>query len=231
MPIPALAFLIDVDNTLLDNDKAKADEATYLQSLLGEATASRFWEIYEEVRKEESVVDYPLTLARFTQEFEGRLSPETLYQLSSYFLMFPFQDYLYPGTLDTLAYLNTLGTTAITSDGDASFQGLKIVRSGISVAVDSRVALYNHKQEHLAEIRALFPAEHYVMIEDKANLLSAVKATMAHQLTTVHVRQGKYARATSAPDDLPPDLSVATISDIQRVRREQFLLGGNLSPQ
>lgn len=223
MPIPTLAFLIDVDNTLLDNDKAKADEAEYLQSLLGEAAASRFWEIYEEVRKEESVVDYPLTLARFAQAFAGQLSPETLYQLSSYFLTFPFESYLYPGALDTLAYLNTLGTTAITSDGDASFQGLKIIRSGISVAVDGRVALYDHKQEHLAEIIALFPAEQYVMIEDKATLLSAVKARMARRLTTVHVRQGKYARATPTPGEVPPDISVATIGDVQRVRREQFL--------
>ncbi len=225
MPIPALAFLIDVDNTLLDNDKAKADEADYLHSLLGEAAASRFWEMYEEVRKEESVVDYPLTLARFDQAFEGQLAPETLFQLSSYILTFPFHAYLYPGTLDTLAYLNTLGTTAITSDGDASFQGLKIARSGISAAVDGRVALYAHKQEHLAEITALFPAEHYVMIEDKANLLSVVKTKMAQRLTTVHVRQGKYARATPAPDEIPPDLSVATIGDVQRLHREQFLGG------
>lgn len=223
MPIPSLAFLIDVDNTLLDNDQAKADEANYLRSLLGEAAASRFWEIYEEVRREESVVDFPLTLARFRNACADQFSPETLFQLSRYLLSFPFHNYLYPGTLDTLAYLNTLGTTAITSDGDASFQGLKIARSGISVAVDGRVALYTHKQEHLDEITALFPAEHYVMIEDKANLLSAVKARMAQRLTTVHVRQGKYARAAPSPGDVPPDLSVETISDIQRLSREHLL--------
>ena len=111
MPIPSLAFLIDVDNTLLDNDTAKADEATYLRGLLGEAAASRFWEFYEEVRKEEGVVDFPLTLARFDREVAGQFSPETLYHLSSYLLTFPFPHYVYPGALDTLAYLNTLGTT------------------------------------------------------------------------------------------------------------------------
>lgn len=223
MPIPSLAFLIDVDNTLLDNDTAKADEATHLRGLLGEAAASRFWEFYEEVRKEEGVVDFPLTLARFDREVARQFSPETLFQLSSYLLTFPFPHYIYPGALDTLAYLNTLGTTAITSDGDATFQGLKIVRSGISAAVDGRVALYLHKEEHLDEIVALFPAEHYVMIEDKHTLLSDVKAKMGQRLTTVLVRQGKYARATPAPGALPPNLSVATISDVQQVRREQFL--------
>jgi FMN phosphatase YigB (HAD superfamily) len=223
MPIPSLAFLIDVDNTLLDNDRAKADEAVYLRGLLGEAAASRFWELYEEVRRQESVVDIPLTLARFRNAFADQVAPELLFQLSNYFLTFPFPDYLYPGALDTLAYLNTLGTTAITSDGDASFQGLKIVSSGISAAVDGRVALYLHKQEHLDEITSLFPAAHYVMIEDKANLLSAVKAKMAQQLTTVHVRQGKYARATPAPGDAPPDLAVATISEVQQLGQEQLL--------
>ncbi len=222
MPIPSLAFLIDVDNTLLDNDRAKADQATYLRGLLGEAAASRFWELYEDVRREESVVDYPLTLARFAQAFAGQFSPETLFQLSSYYLSFPFHAYLFPGALETLAYLNTLGTTAITSDGDATFQGLKIARSGVSAAVEGRVALYAHKEAHIDEIMALYPAEHYVMLEDKASLLSKMKGHMADLLTTVHVRQGKYARAAPAPGDTPPDLSVATISEVQRLRPEQF---------
>lgn len=222
MPIPSLAFLIDVDNTLLDNDRAKADQATYLRGLLGEAAASRFWELYEEVRREESVVDYPLTLARFAQAFAGQFSRETLFALSSYFLAFPFHAHLFPGALETLAYLNTLGTTAITSDGDATFQGLKIARSGVSAAVEGRVALYAHKEKHIDEILALFPAEHYVMLEDKASLLSKMKGSMAELLTTVHVRQGKYALAAPATGDAPPDLSVATISEVQQLRPEQF---------
>ncbi len=223
MPIPSLAFLIDVDNTLLDNDRAKADEAEHLRGLLGEAAASRFWEFYEDVRREEGVVDYPQTLARFKQAFVDQFPPETLFQLSHYFLTFPFHSYLYPGALETLAYLGMLGTTAITSDGDATFQGLKIARSGISAAVDGRVALYLHKQEHVDEITTLFPAEHYVMIEDKPSLLSILKAKMANGLTTVLVRQGKYAHAAPAPDDVPPDLSVAAIADVQQLGREQFL--------
>jgi hypothetical protein len=228
MPIPSLAFLIDVDNTLLDNDRAKADQAEYLRGLLGEAAASRFWDLYEEVRHEGGVVDYPLTLARFAEASAGQFSRETLFQLSSYFLSFPFHAYLFPGALDTLAYLNTLGTTAITSDGDASFQGLKIVRSGVSAAVEGRVALYLHKEEHVNEIMALFPAEHYVMLEDKPSLLSALKAQMKELLTTVLVRQGKYARMALAPGALPPDLSVGAIGEVQQLRREQLQgLGAN----
>jgi FMN phosphatase YigB (HAD superfamily) len=212
-----------VDNTLLDNDRAKADEAEHLRGLLGEAAASRFWELYEEVRREEGVVDYPLTLTHFKQTFVDQFAPETLFQLSNYFLNFPFHNYLYPGALETLAYLGTLGTTAITSDGDATFQGLKIARSGISASVNGRVALYLHKQEHVDEITTLFPAEHYVMIEDKPTLLSALKAKMVNRLTTVLVRQGKYAHAAPAPDDVSPDLSLAAIGDVQRLGREQFL--------
>lgn len=221
MPIPSLAFLIDVDNTLLENDKAKADQTAYLRGLLGEAAASRFWELYEDVRREEDVVDYPLTLARFKNAFTGQFSGETLFQLSSYYLSFPFHSYLYPGALEALAYLNTLGTTAITSDGDASFQGLKIARSGISAAVEGRVVLYMHKEEHIDEIKALFPAEHYVVIDDKPKLLGALKEQMRETLTTVHVRQGKYAQAASADGSLA-DLSLGAISEVQRLGREQF---------
>ncbi len=222
MPIPALAFFVDVDNTLLDNDQAKADQAAYLRGLLGETAASRFWELYEEVRREEDVVDYPLTLARFVHTFAGQFSHETLFRLASYLLTFPFHTYLFPGALETLAYLNTLGTTAITSDGDASFQGLKIVRSGISAAVEGRVALYLHKEEHIDELVALFPAEHYVVIDDKPKLLDALKTQLGGLLTAVHVRQGKYAHRVALGDSLA-DLSVGTIGEVQQLRREQFL--------
>ncbi len=222
MPIPSLAFLIDVDNTLLDNDKAKADEADYLRDLLGAEPASRFWELYEEVRREEDVVDYPLTLARFAQAVGGQVSKEKLAQLASFLLSFPFHEHLYPGALETLAFLGRLGTTAITSDGDASFQGLKIARSGVSAAVEGRVVLYLHKEQHLAEIQALFPAEHYVVIDDKAKVLSAQKAQMGRMCTTVHVRQGKYAQVAPAPGELPPDLSVVSIADVQQLSIEQL---------
>lgn len=225
MPIPSLAFLIDVDNTLLDNDRAKADEAAYLRRLVGEEPASRFWEIYEQVRREEDVVDYPLTLARFEKAFAGQLAKETLAQLAMYLVSFPFHEYLYPGALETLKYLGGLGTTAITSDGDASFQGLKIVRSGVSAAVEGRVVLYLHKEQHLDEIMALFPARHYVVVDDKARVLSAQKTQMGALCTTVHVRQGKYAKAAPAPGELPPDLSVAAISDMQHLSPAQ--LGGS----
>lgn len=224
MPIPSLAFLIDVDNTLLDNDRAKADEAAYLRRLVGEEPASRFWEIYEQVRREEDVVDYPLTLARFEKEFAGQLSQETFAELAMYLVSFPFREYLYPGALETLEYLGGLGTTAITSDGDASFQGLKIARSGVSAAVEGRVVLYLHKEQHLDEIMALFPAQHYVVIDDKARVLSAQKKQMGPLCTTVHVRQGKYATARPSPEEAPPDLSVAAIADVQRLTPAQ--LGG-----
>lgn len=223
MAIPALAFLIDVDNTLLDNDQAKRDQAAHLQAILGDAHAARFWELYEQVRHEQDVVDYPLTLARFASASAADIPKETLADLAHYLLTFPFGRYLYPGALETLAYLSTLGTTAITSDGDASFQGLKIARSGISATVAGRVVLYMHKEQHLEEIFALFPADHYVVIDDKARVLSAEKVQLPTRFTTVHVRQGKYAAATPAPGDLPPDLSVATIQEVQHLTAEQFL--------
>ena len=65
-----LVFLLDVDNTLLDNDRAKADINAALMSLLGGRGTERFWALYEEVRKEFGVVNYPETLKRFADSWE-----------------------------------------------------------------------------------------------------------------------------------------------------------------
>ena len=66
-----LMFFFDVDNTLLDNDRAKADMEAQLLGVLGQEGSKRFWELYEEVRKEGGVVSYPKTIARFRRS--GRI--------------------------------------------------------------------------------------------------------------------------------------------------------------
>ena len=46
-----LVFLIDVDNTLIDNDNVKNDLDAHLQVEIGPALTARFWELYEQARK------------------------------------------------------------------------------------------------------------------------------------------------------------------------------------
>lgn len=208
----ASVFLIDVDNTLLDNDRAKADVATAIDELVGPDRASRFWTLYEEVRDERGVVDYPETLRRFRRVFpdEGRLI-----DVDRAVLDIPFERYLYPRALDVIARLWQHGEPAILSDGDRVYQPTKIARAGLLLAVRGNVLVYAHKEDHLAEVQRRFPADRYAHIDDKAELLAQTKASLGDRVTTVHVRQGRYA--TEDANGAPPDIVVERIADLLEI--------------
>src|SRR5262249_37233707 len=144
-----------------------------LRLAMGDHLNRRFWEIYEEVRREQSVVNIPDTLRHLRAETPETLLSETMYQqVHATFDNYPFTNYLYPDVLVTLQHLRTLGLTVIVSDGDQYFQAEKIVNSHLADAVEGRVLIYIHKQEHLAEIQQKYPADHYVMIDDKPQILA-----------------------------------------------------------
>jgi FMN phosphatase YigB (HAD superfamily) len=221
-PMTTLAFLLDVDNTLLANDRIKQDFDAYIQVELGPALAKRFWDIYEQVRQERSVVDIPLALTRLREQVpQSEMDDHTYEHVRSIFDNYPFYKALYPHALSALRYLSTLGTTVIVSDGDMIFQAEKIVNSNLADAVDGRVLLYIHKQEHLDEVVKEYPADHYVMIDDKPQILVDSKAIMGDHLTTVFVEQGKYAQ--QKPEPFHPDLTVPHIGDLCTFTAEQFL--------
>ncbi len=218
-----ITFLIDVDNTLLSNDEVKQDLDEHLQVELGPTLTQRFWDLYEQIRHEKSVVDIPLTLARLREQTtENEMDDFTYQHVHSIFDHYPFFKALYPQALETLYYLNTLGTTVIVSDGDFFFQAEKIFSSNIADAVEGRVLLYIHKQEHLDEIQQRYPADHYVMIDDKAQILADTQAILHDRLTTVFVQQGKYAVAP-LPANFTPDITVAHIADLLHYTANHFL--------
>lgn len=220
--MPSLVFLLDVDNTLIDNDKVKEDLNAHLQVELGPKLTARFWEIYEQARLERGVVDIPLSLQRLREETPlSEMDEQTFLHVESIFDNYPFFNALYPHTLETLHHLRTMGLTVIVSDGDQFFQGEKIYRSDLAEAVEGRVLIYTHKQEHLEEILAEYPADHYAMIDDKPDILMDSKAMMGKRLTTVFVKQGHYAK--SVPDNFTPDISVLHIGDLRYFTKEQFL--------
>ena len=205
-------FLIDVDNTLLDNDRAKADVAAVIRALVGADRAERFWSLYEEVRNDRGVVDYPETLRRFRRAFPDETH---LGDVDRAVGDVPFERYLYPRTLDVIARLWEIGEPAILSDGDRVYQPMKIARSGLLLAVRGNVLVYEHKEDHLAEMQRRFPAERYVHIDDKAALLARTKESLGDRVTTVHVRQGRYAdEDASGPS---PDLVLARIADVMSI--------------
>jgi hypothetical protein len=209
--------LIDVDNTLLDNDAAKRDLASGLIDTLGEAGAERFWTVYEEVRAELGVVDIPRTIGR-TLGREAPLAERV--RLAGLFMAFPFAEYIYPDALETIAFLKEQGPVVVLSDGDPVFQITKIVRSGLAAAVDGHVLVFTHKEEHLLEIGAAFPADRYLLIDDKPGVIERMTAR-AHELpgplTTILVRQGKYAAAIG-DDPAPWSGATHTVDRLGEVR-------------
>jgi FMN phosphatase YigB (HAD superfamily) len=208
----ATVFLLDVDNTLLDNDRFAADLGDKLESCFGAAQRARYWDIFAKRRAAIGLADYLGSL----QEFRTGLDDDPqLLDMSQYLLEYPFTSRLFPRALDAIAHLRTLGSPLVLSDGDIVFQPRKIQRSGIWDAVEGRVMIYLHKEKVLDHMQRRFPAKHYVMVDDKANLLAAMKSVLGAQLTTVFVRQGHYALAAESNSVVPaPDLVIERIADL-----------------
>ncbi|MGH8257712.1 MAG: HAD family hydrolase [Steroidobacteraceae bacterium] len=189
-----IVFLLDVDNTLLDNDRVQQDLREHLAREFGAASRDRYWAIFEQLRTELGYADYLGALQRYRSvESAGQMNDPRLLQMSAFLIDYPFAEVLYPGALEVIALLHTWGPTVILSDGDVVFQPRKVQRSGLWRAVDGRVLIYIHKEQMLADLQRRHPARHYVMIDDKLRILAAMKAVLRERLTTVFVRQGHYA--------------------------------------
>jgi FMN phosphatase YigB (HAD superfamily) len=211
-----IAFLLDVDNTLLDNDIVKTDLEERIQRFAGSQYAPSFWAEYEAVRDELDYVDVPLTLARFRAACP---QVERFAELAAAVLFYPFENCLYESSMSVLAHLREIGTVAIVSDGDPVFQPAKIARAGLAAAVDDRVLIYVHKEERLDDVCRQVPAELYVVVDDKPRILMAVKAVLRERVVTVHVRQGKYAEEI---EEIHSDIEVDSIGEVMRLGRGDF---------
>ena len=194
-------FLFDVDNTLLDNDAVQADLSAYLEREFGAAQRERYWAIFEDLRAELGYADYLGALQRYRLE---NLDDPQLLRVSLFLIDYPFARRLYRGALETVAQCGRSGTTAILSDGDVVFQPYKVERSGLWDAVSGRVFIYLHKEQMLGAVERHLPAAHYVMVDDKLRILTAMKAVWRERLTTVFVRQGHYAADKATLASLPP---------------------------
>lgn len=207
-----VVFLLDVDNTLLDNDRVTADLRHFLDQEVGEARAAEYFEIFEELRVELGYADYLGALQRYRQRHPHQ---SRLLRVSSFLIDYPFANRLYPGSLDAIRHLKSFGRAVILSDGDAVFQQRKIERSGLLEELEGHVLIYIHKEQELADVERRYPAGHYVLVDDKLRILTAVKEAWGQRLTTVFPRQGHYAHdpATLAASP-PPDVSIDRIGDL-----------------
>ncbi|WP_426687524.1 HAD family hydrolase [Rhodanobacter ginsengiterrae] len=215
-----IVFLLDVDNTLLDNDRFGADLGDTLDAAFGETERQRYWAIYEDLRQQTGFADYLGALQRFRS---GLDNDPSLLQMSNYLLEYPFAQRLYPHALETVAHLRTLGTTAILSDGDVVFQPRKIQRAGLWQALRGEVLVYVHKQQMLVAMQQRYPAAHYVMVDDKPQILAEMKQRLGPRLTTVFVEQGHYA--AQAPEEVraAADMRIACIGDLRKRKLGDFL--------
>jgi FMN phosphatase YigB (HAD superfamily) len=205
-------FLLDVDNTLLDNDRFAADLGARLESCFGAAERARYWEIFAKRREALGLADYLGALQDFRAGLDD--NPQLL-GMSDFMLEYPFPERLFPGALDAIAHLRGLGLPVVLSDGDIVFQPRKIRRAGIASAVEGRVLIYLHKEKVLDHMEQRYPAKHYVMVDDKATLLAAMKSVLGERLTTVFVRQGHYALSAESKAARPaPDMTIERIADL-----------------
>jgi len=206
-------FLVDVDNTLLDNDRIQADLKRHLENEFGVDCRDQYWTILEQLFVELGYRDYLGALQRYRVAHPRDIH---LLTMSSYLVDYPFANRLYPGALDVMERLRAWGETVILSDGDVVFQPRKVERSGIFEAVDGRVLIYIHKEHELDDVERRYPADHYVLIDDKPRILAAVKSAWGDRVTTVLPRQGQFANAPDA-SSYPADLTVERISDLLTV--------------
>jgi len=211
-----LTYLLDVDNTLLDNDAVIEDLRKHLTNAFGAECEQRYWEIFEELRRELGYADYLGALQRYRVE---RPREPHLLQISLYLLHYPFAERVYPRAFDVIRQLREAGAVAILTDGDVVFQPRKVERSGLWEAVGGEVLIYIHKEQMLDDVERRYPARRYVMVDDKLRVLAAMKQTWRERLTTVFVRQGHYAHDASQVTPYPPaDFTVDAIGDVPSLR-------------
>ncbi len=222
MPIsPRIVFLFDVDNTLLDNDRVTLDLKRHLEQQVGPQRQQRYWEFFEQLRSELGYADYLGALQRYRIEYPR---DPGLLTVSHFLVNYPFATRLYPDSLDAVEHVQQWGPAVILSDGDVVFQPLKVERSGIWDSVQGKVLIYIHKEQELADVEQRFPADHYVLIDDKLRILTAVKKVWGSRVTTVFPRQGHYALDAKLVASLPPaDITIDRIGDLLKFNLSDFL--------
>ena len=213
--------LFDVDNTLLDNDRVVADLMRFMDRELGRDRREDYWQIFEAQRAELGYADYLGALQRYRAKHPR---DSKVLAVSQFLVDYPFANRLFPESLDAVEHARPWGPAVILSDGDVVFQPRKIARSGLSDLVEGHILIYVHKELELPDVERRYPAESYVMVDDKLWLLDAMKRHWGPRVTTVWPRQGHYvtdARVQTLP---PPDVTLSRIGeflawDLPRLRQ------------
>ena len=207
-----VVFLFDVDNTLLDNDRVSVDLKRHLEREVGHERQQRYWSIFEELRAELGYADYLGALQRYRSNYPR--DPKLL-TVSHFLVEYPFANRLFPNALDAVDHVKQFGTPVILSDGDVVFQPQKIRRAGLHEAFDGAALVYIHKEHELDDVEGRYPADHYVLVDDKIRILTAIKRAWGRRVTTVFPRQGHYALDEKIVSSFPPaDYTIDRIGEL-----------------
>ncbi len=207
-----VVFLVDIDNTLLDNDRIQADLQEHLEREFGVGPRDRYWTILQRLFDTLGYRDYLGALQQYRVENPHEVK---LLALSFWLVDYPFAQVLYEGALEVLKRLKSRAPTAILTDGDVVFQPRKAQQSGIWDTVDGHVLIYIHKEQELEDVERRYPADHYVLIDDKPRILTAVKKIWGPRVTTVFPKQGMYAHdAEALAANPPPDVTIDHLGDL-----------------
>jgi len=208
----SVVFLFDVDNTLIDNDRIVANLMAHLEREVGHERQARYWTYFEDLRAELGYADYLGALQRYRIEYPRDFN---ILAVSSFLINYPFANRLFPASLDVIDRCKQMGLAILLSDGDVVFQPLKTERSGLREAVDNRVLISIHKESELADVKTRYPADHYILVDDKVRILAAVKKAWGKHVTTVFPRQGHYAHDAKEVAKYPaPDVTIERIGEL-----------------
>ncbi len=222
-----VVFLFDVDNTLLDNDRVSADLKRHLEREVGHDRQQRYWTIFEDLRSEMGYADYLGALQRYRSNYPR--DPKLL-TVSQFLIDYPFANRLFPNSLDAVDHVKQFGQPVILSDGDVVFQPRKIRRSGLHEAFEGAILIYVHKELELDDVEERYPADHYVLVDDKLRILTAVKHAWGRRVTTVFPRQGHYAHDEKALSKFPPaDYTIERIGELVSIDFQAVVEGGSRS--
>jgi FMN phosphatase YigB (HAD superfamily) len=209
-------FLFDVDNTLLDNDRVTADLKRFLSSEFGDEREKQYWQIFEQLRMELGYADYLGALQRYRAKHQR---DSHILAVSTFLINYPFANRLFPNSLDAVDRAKQQGKAVILSDGDAVFQPRKIECSGLMEAFERNILIYIHKEHELDDVARRYPADHYVLIDDKVRILDAVKKNWGKRVTTVFPRQGHYALDEKAVSQYAkPDITIERIGEFVNLK-------------
>ena len=218
-----VVFLLDIDNTLVNNDAVVADLMKHLERDVGVEQQKRYWEFLEQLRGELGYADYLGALQRYRVAYPRDFK---ILDASMYLVDYPFANRLFPNSLDAIEHARKMGKAIILSDGDVVFQPHKIYRSGVYDAIDGEVLIYIHKETELDDVAQRYPADHYVLVDDKVRILTEVKRQWGTRVTTVFPRQGHYANDSKEVAKYPaPDFTIERIGEFLKFDLDTLLKG------